>query len=113
MIDGLTALEQCINSNANTDRRHYQNLLMHQDACDVQPVKRKDALIIKSDSSNDAQLNSNVNNISKSSKRKGQHLLDTHMRDDEQLRAGKHAFDGRSFVDRPRLEIQVDAVVNK
>jgi hypothetical protein len=31
MIEDFNMLEQCINSNANTDRGHYHNLLIHQD----------------------------------------------------------------------------------
>ena len=56
MIDDLNILEQWINSNANTDRGHYHNLLMHQDWFDLHSIKQKEALIIESDSSKDTKF---------------------------------------------------------
>lgn len=84
IIGDSNFVDQCRNSNANTDRGHYQNLLITQDKVE----KPSQAKYIK----NDARENKIKKTISKN---KIENLRD----------------DRNELFEKPRLEIQVDSII--
>ena len=73
----VSLMDQCINSNTNTDRGHYyQNLLMHPDNFDKSSIQHKEALIKQSDSSKHSKIKKKI------SKKKIETLFDKNESDE-------------------------------
>lgn len=104
MIDDFNLLDQWINSNANTDRGHYHNLLNPQDCIELYPNSQKDVQMIKSDSSKETKFKM-------ISRNKIENLFERHFYDQERK---KHALDRvpeEYISEKQQLEIQVESLI--
>ena len=115
MLDEVNLVEQCINSNSNTDRGHYYPMLLRSENNEKPIVNQKEALIIHNGMNEDT-------NYVKINKMKITNLLEKHSFDnhasDHQTNHANISQNSKGAaikiddLEKPKLEIQVDSIVS-
>ena len=102
ITDDFNILEQCINSNANTDRGHYHGMLLQQENVDNLSILHKDGLIIKSETTKESKIKKKI------SKKKIENLKEKHDYE-HQLREDRE--DSNQRVSQNRFNICLEAKI--